>query len=521
MINRALHADSSGLWRSTHSRLPGVRVTPGVVHKLTRRAGLAAVALSIGILYWPVMRWTIDKFLLSIFHWHWFVAAISIACALRASTYRFQPGVNNNAALLLLLCTLLEVANQLSLQIHLASAVLLIVSVHAFSGHLIPDTHWRAMKWPMVVGIALLPLDFYLEPYFGYPLRLVTATVAGLLMQGFGYEALSSQSILLVENRASVVDLGCSGINSLWAGGVFYLLLSWMTRLSVGLRWWLLGLLLVVLLLSANIFRIVVLLFLDLHDLTGLSEIAHTSLGAVGFTVALLIVWQLAQGLTEGFAQGSEICQIPDGYRSRQAKLSLRWPLLPLTAMLIIAAAIPDSEKTRATLTFDGISLPDDLQAQQIELNSAEQRFFDSNKAIAVKYQLGAAAANNSVVFVTSNWWKAQHKPDHCLQTMGFSIQNSHVVTLEPAAANSSINAVTVLNLIDEDQQMYTAVYWFQAADSLTADHYRRMTDTFRHPNRSWTMVSVLLSGEHKLDQIHERVKPIQQTITSAYKENQ
>jgi len=513
MINRALHSDSLGLWRTTCSGLPGSALTSAAANTLKIRIGLVAVMLSIGILYWPVMRWTMDKFLLSVFHWHWFVAALSIVCALRASSYRFQPGVNNNATVLLLLCTLLEVANRLSLQIHLASAVLLIVSLHAYTGHLIPRAHWRVMKWPIVVGVALLPLDFYLEPYFGYPLRLVTASAAGLIMQSFGYEALSSQSILLVENRASVVDLGCSGINSLWAGGVFYLLLSWMTRLSVGLRWWLLGLLLAALLLSANIVRIVVLLFLDLHDLTGLSEITHTSMGAVGFTIALLIVWKLAAGL--------ETRQVPVTDRLDQKKLSWRWPLLPVMVLLLLAAAVPNGKQTRASLEFDGISLPEGVSAQQIDLNTEEQRFFTNNKAIAVKYQLGAAVENNSVVFVTSNWWKAQHKPDHCLHAMGFSIQSSHVVALEAAPSTSSINAVTVLSMIDEDQQTYTAIYWFQAADVLTADHYRRMTDTFRHPNRSWTMVSLLLSGDHKPDRIHETVKPFQQTVFNAYKENQ
>ena len=73
--------------------------------------------------------------------------------------------------------------------------------------------------------------------------------------------------------------------------------------------------------------------------------------------------------------------------------------------------------------------------------------------------------------------------------------------------------------MVDAHQQPYTAVYWFQSADLLTPDHYRRMADTIRNPNRTWTMTSLLLRGEYESDEIIARVAPIQQTIAANYEE--
>jgi len=131
MINKVSMLLPTDFWRS-------IRLWSDLKRCLSVQSiGLIGVAVSIGLLYWPVTRWTINKFLLSTTHWHWYVAAIAVVCALRSNTQRLQSGVNNPATSLLVLCTIAEVANQLTLQIQLLSAVLLILTLHAYSGHLI------------------------------------------------------------------------------------------------------------------------------------------------------------------------------------------------------------------------------------------------------------------------------------------------------------------------------------------------------------------------------------------------
>ncbi len=507
MENRVSYSRSFDLWGSKRSGL--YRSTANI----TQYIGLAGIAVCIAVLYAPVTRWTLNKFYQSSTHWHWYVAAIAIVCAMRSHTGRLQPGVNNNATCLLLLCTILEIANQQTLQIQLLSAVLLIVTLHAYTGHLVDNRRWMATKWPVVVGVALLPLDFYLEPYLGYPLRLLSASVAQVIIQGIGFDAITSQSILLVENRASVVDLDCSGINSLWAGTVFFLLLSWLTRLAVGFRWWLLGLLLVVLLLCSNVFRIVVLVVLDVYELPGFSEIAHTALSALGFTVAILVVWKCAESLPKA-ESAAQVAVRED------PALHWRWPLMPVIALLLIGASIAPNDNDRGSPVTHEIVLPSSIHATPMALHAQEDRFFHFSGAHAQKYRLGSEEHDNSVVLVSSSWWKAQHKPDHCLQAMGLVISNSRVITTGTHPVTGAIQAVTVLDLQDIDNKPYTAIYWFQSTGVITADHFSRVADSFAHGDRRWTMVSMLLGSKLESDQVTAMVDPVQQAVANSYKEN-
>jgi len=128
-------------------------------------------------------------------HWHWYIALGAAFCAMRGTGSRVLLSDNAAATLLLLVCVAIELLNRATLNIRLLSAVLFILTLHACSGYLIQNSQWRGLKWPVVIGVALLPLDFYLEPYFGYPLRLFTASLAEELLLQSGFGAVSSQSI--------------------------------------------------------------------------------------------------------------------------------------------------------------------------------------------------------------------------------------------------------------------------------------------------------------------------------------
>jgi len=102
---------------------------------------------------------------------------------------------------------------------------------------------------------------------------------------------------------------------------------------------------------------------------------------------------------------------------------------------------------------------------------------------------------------------------------MGFSIKHSSTLTLKTNDQAEPIKAVTVLKLTDADQNPFTAVYWFQTDGLITADHFRRMADTVRHPYRNWTMASLLLEGEPEPHKLLKQVLPTQQAIAISYKE--
>ncbi|NRB39748.1 MAG: hypothetical protein HRU20_14995 [Pseudomonadales bacterium] len=55
---------------------------------------------------------------------------------------------------------------------------------------------------------------------------MLSSNMAAEVLQALGFISISNESIILIESKAANVDLGCSGIEGLWAGGGFYLLLS-------------------------------------------------------------------------------------------------------------------------------------------------------------------------------------------------------------------------------------------------------------------------------------------------------
>ncbi len=476
---------------------------------------LSAVAIATLVLYWPLVQWTSNKFAASGWHWHWILAGVTLLFACPRRIGAIRPTGNSIATTMFVLCVAAQVANLLTLQVNLLSAVLLILTTHALIGHLISPSRWRVMMWPLVLGTALLPLDFYLEPYLGYPMRLFSASFANQLLQHIAIESLTEQSILMVENRASVVDLDCSGVNSLWAATIFYLLLTWLTGVAIGLRWLALAVLLFALVLGANVLRIVVLVMLDLNGLYGMAVIAHTALGAAGFTLAIIIVWMLAGHLPRSACKAEPVNDKPLSTGSAIVML------LSVLAAVSVANAVSGNSDQRWSEASVEITLDDALHAREVAMTETENRYFNGNGADAIKYQLGAEMDNNSLVLVSSRWWKAQHKPDYCLQSQGLSIDDSYLWTLKPVsgATVQSIYAIRVLRLSDEQGRKFTALYWFQSANAQVADHSARVADAIRHPNRQWTMASLLLSGEVGAADVEWRVSSIQQAIARSYGE--
>lgn len=51
-------------------------------------------------------------------------------------------------------------------------------------------------------------------------------------------------TILILENGVSQIDLPCSGVKSLWTGLLFLLAATWLERRPLNLRWLLTGLVL-------------------------------------------------------------------------------------------------------------------------------------------------------------------------------------------------------------------------------------------------------------------------------------
>jgi exosortase O len=98
-----------------------------------------------------------------------------------------------------------------------------------------------------------------MQTFVGYPMRLLTAAIVRDGLTAAGVSSIGIDTILVLENGVSQVDLPCSGVKSLWTGMLFLIAATWIERRRFNLRWLLIALVFASLLFTANLARVGVL----------------------------------------------------------------------------------------------------------------------------------------------------------------------------------------------------------------------------------------------------------------------
>ncbi len=91
------------------------------------------------------------------------------------------------------------------------------------------------------------------------------------------------------------------------------------------------------------------------------------------------------------------------------------------------------------------------------------------------------------MLFVTSDSWRAHHRPERCFEVYGLTVQDAGTYLVAPDYP------LRLLSLTDGKQQaLYSAAYWFQAADQVTEDYATRIWADLSPGRRPWVLVTVL-----------------------------
>ncbi|MCI5151043.1 MAG: exosortase O, partial [Candidatus Electrothrix sp. MAN1_4] len=377
--------------------------------------------------------------------------------------------------------------NENYLAVHIFSASLCVAAFYCLLGMIMSRQQWTDLLIPFCLVILLLPFEGYLDIYLGFPLRLLCAEWAGEILQIFGFNSVSNESIILIEEKAANVDLGCSGIKGLWAGGIFYLLLSMIEGCRISWRWFAVGIGFVCCLLMANVLRIVLLVFLGLvAGLTAFADKVHVSLGLLGFSISCLLAWQMLRLCCREPVMSNEH-SADEGNRSVPGVLGQVLFIIALLAALWLHR--PYQPNVPFT-TFD-FSLPDVLQSSALPLTDVEREFFSNNHASTRKFKFDFKGISGSLLIVKSNYWKAQHDPRNCYLGQGRSLSLDGTWLLR----NN-----TVIRFVQIDNATKTAAYWFQNVHRITPDYSSRVLGGIIYPQKTWLMVSIL--WEQPVDQL-------------------
>jgi exosortase O len=420
------------------------------------------------------------------------VVVALIGLQLRKGSFRPNPRALPRLYLPALLMALVGpaafVLARQKLDINTLSATLFGLATYGFIGLWLRPEYWRRGLPAALLLVGALPFGEHLDTFVGYPLRIVTASLVSRGLASLHVQNLGVDAILVFENGITQVDSPCSGVKSLWTGGLFFLAATWIEARPINRRWLLAAIVFAFLLLVANLARVTLLVFVgQALNLRLLAEMLHVPLGVIGFVAAcsiglLLLRWAGSSSKT--------VLHQSDSPQLHPAYPSPFW-LAPALALALLALALfftspPAPASASSQLIWE---LPAGLVANQWPLTPGEWSWLtqESRDVTASRWRFEWRGLQGSLLFVESVDWRAHHHPERCFTVYGLEVQSSQADLVDP---NFPVRLLT-LGLSDQPS-VYSAAYWLQSVDRVTGDYAARIWDDLAPHPQPWVLITVL-----------------------------
>ncbi len=378
------------------------------------------------------------------------------------------------------------------LDINTLSASLFVLTGYGLLGLWMQPSQWRQGLPAALLLMGVLPFGDHMQTFVGYPMRILTAGIVrdGLAAAGTG--SIGIDTILILENGVSQVDLPCSGVKSLWTGMLFLIAITWIEQGRLNGSWLVMAAVFTGLLFVVNLARVAILVVVGQVAGWGLAaEMLHVPLGVLGFVAAcgvgVLLLRRQSSHPTPPMLSVSL-------YRAR-------WlgPLL-IAAFLLMGLLYRPRPQTGFSHTAHPWDFPTDFTATPLPLNADEQEWFSRDGAEAAdrfrfEWQHGEQPITGSMILVSSRTWRAHHRPERCFEVYGLTIDNS-----QPHLVNVGF-PVRLVSLGDgEGNRLLSAAYWFQSASHTTDDYATRIWSDLSPQRDRWVLVSILFDQVHNPD---------------------
>jgi exosortase O len=413
-------------------------------------------------------------------------ALVLIALQVRQGNLRLRwnaaPHLYWPALLLALGGSALFLLSERTLDVNTLSASLFGLATYGLLGLWMEPQTWRFGLPAALLLIGALPFGEHMQTFIGYPVRLLTAALARDGWAALGAPSLGVDTILVFENGVSQVDLPCSGVKSLWTGGLFFLAATWIERRPLNFRWLLSAAVFGLLLLAANVLRVAVLI--GAGPVLGwplLAQMLHVPLGVLGFVAACAAAALMlkAQPTRPSLAHAAQNLPQPAAL-----------PVVLAGAFLLFSFLYAPRPQSEIILHAARWQLPAGLRTTPIALKPIEVEWLTRDVAeSALRERFEWGGLSGSFMIVTSQSWRAHHRPERCFEVLGVKVDDSRTYLMQ---ADFPLRAVTVS---DARGRSSKAVYWFQSATRITDDYAQRIwADVTVRPER-WVLVSIVFDN--------------------------
>lgn len=362
------------------------------------------------------------------------------------------------------------------------AATLFGIGSYGLLGLWLTPQRWKAGLPAALLMIAVLPFGDHMQTFVGYPVRLYTAQFVAEILATVNITSVGVDTILVFENGVSHIDLPCSGVKSLWTGGMFLLAVTWLEQRQIGWRWGLIALLFTVVLLAGNLFRVLILTVTGpIFGLDTFAEVIHVPLGVLTFVIACLLALLLLRW-----------APLPTGsvFRITPQRQPLLAPILiatfTLASLLYVARPIQAASMHTVALTP-----PASLDITPQPLTADEYDMLSRDGADAVeRWAFEWEDISGTMILIASDSWRAHHRPERCFEVYGLQLEDSqtHLV-----ATDFPLRKVALAD--PNGSQSFSAVYWFQSSDQLTDDYATRIWADLAPEQQEWVLTSILFDA--------------------------
>jgi exosortase O len=301
-------------------------------------------------------------------------------------------------------------------------------------------------------------------------------------LAALGIPNLGVDTILIFENGLSQVDNPCSGVKSLWTGSLFILAATWIERRPINRRWLLAAAAFVLMLLASNLARVAVLVLAG--QVAGwrlLAEIAHVPLGIIGFAAACMV----AIGMLRWSGSASPAHPAGSAAVPRRPRWLAPALAIALTGMVFLYAPRP---QPAAAASFEW-NFPPELATEEWPLTRGELNWLSERGTVpvsATRWRFEWRDLSGSLLLVTSETWRAHHRPERCFTVYGLEVQES-----QPHIVTPDFPALAYLGKAN-DQRRYTRLATGCSPASVTEDYSVRIWDDMAPQPQPWVLVTVL-----------------------------
>ncbi len=393
--------------------------------------------------------------------------------------FALQPTFHGWPLAMMLGVAILSLLARQFLDLEHLSVVGVIVSAYGLLGLFCDPKTWKR-SLPFMGAFAILIFLFALElTDLGHLARTAIAETVEFLLKPLGVGAISSEDILVLSTGTAFIDVPCSGFKNIEIGSLFFIAASFLGRRQMGLKWLLVGFTNLVLLITANIVRILVIVVLNfILQQPTLAEILHVPLGICGFISACCITLLLLRWVPQQRPQAEGVPSIRTALPTANRRNAV------LTLGLLVGLIFIPHPATTAAVTLDKLQLPTPMQAQVIDLTPQEETFFTRYPGVvAQKQSFKFQDVSGSMILVASPTWQAHHAPELCLTSSGLTIDQ-----MQKQAFTRDITG----RWLSLNQGQRQAAYWFQSSQRTTDRYLDRVWSEITRQDPAWTMVSIL-----------------------------